>query len=83
MGKFSQPGVDRLIKISSEPSVLSYAWWNVKTIVTEEPAGIVIVGLGVKVALGPVLLPVQNVVPPRLALCKINDLSFPCWCPRS
>ena len=79
MGKLSQPGVERLIKISSEPSDLSYAWWNVKTIVTVDPAGIVMVVAGVKVVLGPALLPVQNVVPPMLALCRINDLSLPSW----
>lgn len=76
-GEFSQPGVERLIKSSSEPSDRSYSWWKVKTIVTVEPGGRIMGVLEVSVVLGPVLLPVQNVVPPRLALCKIRDLSFP------
>ena len=79
MGKASQPGVERFINISSEPSDLSYSWWKVKTIVTVEPGGIVRVDVGESVVLGPVLLPVQNCVPPRLALSKIRDLSFPVW----
>lgn len=79
MGNVSQPGVERLILISSDPSDLSYSWWKVKTKVTEEPGGMVRAEVGVSVVLGPSLLPVQNVVPPRLALCRIKDLSFPCW----
>lgn len=78
MGKASQPGVERFINISSEPSDLLYSWWKVKTIVTVEPGGIVRVDAGVRVVLGPVLFPLQNVVPPKLALCNIKDLSLPC-----
>jgi len=79
MGKPSQPGVERLTKISSEPSDLSYVWWNVNVIVMEPPAGILTGDAGLSVSLGPVLDPVQNGTPPMLALCRIKVLSFPVW----
>ena len=68
-----------MTRSSSEPSDLSYVWWNVKVIVMEPPAGILTGDAGVSVSLGPVLVPVQNGTPPTLALCRIRDLSFPVW----
>ena len=77
MGNPSQPGLERLTKISSEPSDLSYVWWNVNVIVMEPPAGIFTGDAGLRVALGPVLDPVQKGTPPMLALWRIRLLSFP------
>ena len=45
--------------------------------VMDEPAGMLMGEAGVRVVLGPALLPVQNGTPPMLALCRIRVLSFP------
>jgi hypothetical protein len=47
--------------------------------VIEEPGGIVKREVGVRVVLGPALVPVQNGTPPMLALSRIRVLSFPVW----
>ena len=45
--------------------------------VMEPLAGRLTADAGVRVVLGPALLPVQNGTPPMLALCRIRVLSFP------
>lgn len=72
-----------MMLISSVPTDLSYVWWKEKVSVTVVLAGMTPPLVGVMVALGPLLEPVQNWVAPRLALCKIRDLSFPVRWPLS
>ena len=66
-----------MINISSELSKLSYDCWKVNTIVETALLAMVKGVVGVRVSLGPVLLPVQNGVAPNPALSRIRLLSFP------